>query len=137
MATPIRVDADASLDLDRFTHIIAANTDFSRYGEARDRMIPVVTPSWISQSLLRNKQALLRPHNPDPKLIFSNVTLTCGDIPDGDRDAIVGAVLAMGGMESDSLLKSTTHVCSLTVEHPKAKEALTRHGKCKVVLPHW
>lgn len=136
--TRIRADADGDLDLSAFTHIVAANTDFHCYRDARDLMIPVIMPSWITQSLLRNRPAMLRPHNPDPKLIFSNVTLTCGDLPVGDKDAIIGAVLAMGGMESNTLTRTTTHVCSLTADHPKAKDALSKpHSQIKVVLPHW
>ena len=134
-AIQIRVDSD--VDVNSITHIISSTTDFIQYPVARDSMIPVVMPGWITQSLLRNKQAQVRPHNPDPRLIFSNVTLTCADIPTGDKDAIIGAVLVMGGMESSSFTKLTTHVCALTADHPKSKEALTKYPKCKVVLPHW
>lgn len=100
-------------------------------------MINVVRPSWITQSLLKNKQAQVRPFTPDPNLIFSNVNITCGDIPTGDKDAIIGAVLAMGGMESSSLTKLTTHICALTVDHPKCQSAIEKGLKCKIVLPHW
>lgn len=100
-------------------------------------MIPTVTPGWISQSLLKNKEAGIRPYTPDPKLIFSAVNLTCADIPTGDKDAIIGAVLAMGGMESSSLMKVTTHICALTIDHPKCQQALEKNLKCKIVLPHW
>ena len=100
-------------------------------------MIPTVTAGWISQSLLKNKEAGIRPYTPDPKLIFSDVNLTCADIPTGDKDAITGAVLAMGGMESSSLMKVTTHICALTLDHHKCQQALEKNLKCKIVLPHW
>lgn len=70
-------------------------------------------------------------------LFFSQVNLTCADIPTGDKDAIIGAVLAMGGMESSSLTKATTHICALTMDHPKCKQAQEKYLKCKIVLPHW
>lgn len=70
-------------------------------------------------------------------MFFSNVTISCADIPSGDKDAIVGAVLAMGGMESSSLMKTTTHLCALTVDHPKCQQILEKGLKCKIVLPHW
>lgn len=70
-------------------------------------------------------------------LFFSQVNLTCADVPTGDHDAIVGAVLAMGGMESSSLTKAITHICALTTDHPKCQQAMQKHLKCKIVLPHW
>jgi hypothetical protein len=100
-------------------------------------MISVVKPAWITSSLLKNKQALLRPFNPDPNLIFSDLSITCADLPTGDKDAIIGAVLAMGGTESSSLTKLTTHICALTIDHPKCKQAIDKGLKCKIVLPHW
>ena len=78
-----------------------------------------------------------RPYTPDPNLIFSNMTLTCADIPNGDKDAIIGAVLAMGGIEVNSLTKLTTHICALTMDHPKCEQAREKGLKCKIVLPHW
>lgn len=100
-------------------------------------MISVVKPAWISQSLVRNKQAPIRPFTPDPKLFFSDVSITCADIPTGDKDAIIGAVLALGGMESSSLTKMVTHICALTRDHPKCQQAIQKNFKCKIVLPHW
>jgi hypothetical protein len=100
-------------------------------------MIPVVKPPWVMQSILKQKEASIRPYTPDPKLIFSDVNLSCADIPIGDKDAIIGAVLAMGGMESSSLMKVTTHICALTIDHPKCQQALEKNLKCKIVLPHW
>jgi hypothetical protein len=100
-------------------------------------MVPVVTPSWITQSLLKDKVAQIRPFTPDPNLFFSHVTISCADIPTGDKDAIIGAVLAMGGMESSNLTKMTTHICALTMDHPKCQQALDKKLKCKIVLPHW
>ncbi|TAQ89446.1 hypothetical protein B7494_g2221 [Chlorociboria aeruginascens] len=131
------VGSDGLLSLDSLTHIISHTTDFPQYNAVRLQMIPVVTSAWITQSLLRNKQAQIRPFTPDPKLYFSNVNLTCADIPTGDKDAIIGAVLALGGMESNSLTKMTTHICALTLDHPKCQQALDKRLKCKIVLPHW
>lgn len=119
------------------THIVSTTSDFREYSAAREFMIAVVTPSWIASSLLKNKQALIRPFNPDPMLFFSQVNITCADIPTGDKNAIIGAVLAMGGMESSSLVKLTTHICALTMDHPKCQQAKAKNLKCKIVLPHW
>ena len=69
--------------------------------------------------------------------IFAGVTISCADIPTGDKDAIIGAVLAMGGMETNNLTKATTHICALTVDHPKCQSAREKNLKCMVVLPHW
>jgi len=129
--------ANNLVDLNDITHIISATNDFEKYDEAQEHMIPVVTPTWITQSLLKDRQAVLRPFTPDSRLFYSSVVLTCADIPDGDKDAIIGAVLAMGGMESNSLTKMTTHICALTMDHPKCKQAIEKGLKVKIVLPHW
>ncbi|KAH8665860.1 BRCT domain-containing protein [Tricladium varicosporioides] len=123
--------------LDRVTHIISATSDFPQYLEARRALINVVEPRWITQSLLKGKQSPARPFTPDPNLIFSKINLSCADIPQGDKDAIIGAVLAMGGMESSSLTKQTTHICALTLDHPKCQSAIDKKLACKIVLPHW
>lgn len=130
-------DEDEKTSLQDVTHIISATSDFPQYSEARRNMISVVKPAWIAQSLLKNKQAQPRPFTPDLNLIFSDVTISCADLPTGDKDAIIGAVLAMGGMESNSLTKATTHVCALTMDHPKCQQALEKKLKCRIVLPHW
>lgn len=100
-------------------------------------MIPVVNPDWIKQSLVKGKEAPYRPYTPDPNLIFSDITISCADIPTGDKDAIIGGVLAMGGMETSNITKLTTHVCALTIDHPKCQTVLNNRIKCKIVLPHW
>lgn len=125
------------MNFDDLTHIISDTVDFPKYDEAQDHMVPVVIPNWIVQSLLKGKQAPMRPFTPDPRLFYKSVNLTCADIPTGDKDAIIGAVLAMGGMESSSLTRMTTHICALTMDHPKCQQAIERGLKVKIVLPHW
>lgn len=131
------VGSDGLKDIDDLTHIISTTSDFPRYSDARERMVAVVTPSWITASLLKNKQAQIRPFTPDPMLFFNQVNVTCADIPTGDKDAIIGAVLAMGGMESNSLTRMTTHICALTMDHVKCQQAKEKNPKAKIVLPHW
>lgn len=131
------IGASNVLELDDITHIISTTNDFAKYSEAQEHMIPVVTPTWITQSLLKDKAAPLRPYTPDSRLFYSRVVLSCADIPKGDKDAIVGAVLAMGGIESSSLTKMTTHICALTMDHPKCQQAIEKGLKVKIVLPHW
>jgi len=125
------------MDLTAVTHIISQTSDFPEYNQARLQMIPTLKPTWVMQSILKTKEASYRPYSPDPKLIFSDVNLSCADIPTGDKDAIIGAVLAMGGMESSSLMKVTTHICALSIDHPKCQQALEKKLKVKIVLPHW
>ncbi|KAH8598799.1 hypothetical protein B0O99DRAFT_26080 [Bisporella sp. PMI_857] len=130
--TSKRIDFD-----DGVTHIISLTSDFPQYAEAQDYYVPVVTPSWITQSLMKGKQATYRPYTPDPTLFFSNVVICCGDIPSGDKDAIIGAVLALGGMETSSMTRLTTHICALTMDHPVCKAVQDKKLKTKIVLPHW
>lgn len=86
---------------------------------------------------MKDKQAPLRAYSPDPRFIFSGTVISCADIPTGDKDAIIGAVLAMGGQESSSLTKLVTHIVALTEDHPKCVEARSRRLRSKIVLPHW
>lgn len=119
------------------THIISNTIDFDQYNEALAMMIPVVNSAWLKSTMARNKVAQVRPYSPDPRMIFSNVNLTCADIPDNDKETIIGATLALGGMESRDLTRLTTHICALTMDHPKCVEAKKKNPKCKIVLPHW
>ncbi|KAL2262736.1 hypothetical protein VTK26DRAFT_274 [Humicola hyalothermophila] len=119
------------------THIVSNTIDFDQYTEAQARMVPVVRSDWIKATIARNKIAQVRPFSPDPRMIFSSVVLTCADIPMMDKEAITGAIMALGGMESKDLSRQTTHICALTLDHPKCLEARKKNLKCKIVLPHW
>ncbi|CAK7272428.1 regulator of Ty1 Transposition [Sporothrix epigloea] len=130
-------EANGQLQLTEASHIVSNSIDFEQYNDAIDMMLPVVTSAWITHSLNRGKLAQIRPFSPDPRMIFSSVNLTCADIPLGDKEAITGATLAFGGMESKDLTRLTTHICALTMDHDKCKEALAKKLRCKIVLPHW
>lgn len=128
---------DGSIPVSHCTHIIANTIDFPEYNEAMAMMVPVLKPAWIKASLAKGRQAQIRPYSPDPRLIFSDVVLTCDDIPLTDKESIAGAVLALGGTESKDLGRLITHICALSTDGPKAKMAAEKHMKCKIVLPHW
>lgn len=70
-------------------------------------------------------------------MIFSSVVVTCADLPVTDKESIAGATMALGGQESKDAAKQTTHICALTMEHPKIQAALAKNWKGKIVLPHW
>jgi hypothetical protein len=129
--------SQGKLGLSEVTHIISNTIDFEQYTEAQALMIPVVTELWIKTSTNKGKQAQLRPYSPDPRLIFSNVVVSCADIPVTDRESIVGAVMALGGTESKDLSRLTTHICALSEDNAKVQEARRKCPNCKVVLPHW
>ncbi|KAI1118356.1 hypothetical protein F5Y14DRAFT_400121 [Nemania sp. NC0429] len=128
---------DGSLPLANITHIISNTIEFPQYDTSITMMIPVVKSKWIAASLAKGKQAQIRPYTPDPRMIFSDVSLSCADIPSNDKDAIIGATMAMGGMHSEHVTKLTTHICALSTDHPKVQIAMEKRHKCKVVLPHW
>ncbi|KAI8950372.1 BRCT domain-containing protein [Xylaria longipes] len=128
---------DGSLPLANITHIVSNTIEFPQYDAAATMMIPVVKSKWISASLAKGKQAQIRPYTPDPRMIFSDVMLACADIPDTDKDTIIGATMAMGGMYSEHVTKLTTHICALSMDHPKVRMAEEKKHKCRIVLPHW
>lgn len=133
----IEYDPDGSIPVSQCTHVVADTIDFKEYDKAMAMMVPVVRPSWINASLHKNRQAQIRPYSPDPRLIFSNVVLTSDDIPVTDKEAIAGAVVALGGAESKEVGRLTTHICALSTDGPKVQMAMAKNLKCKVVLPHW
>ncbi|TDZ33980.1 BRCT-containing protein 1 [Colletotrichum spinosum] len=128
---------DGSLRLEKVTHIISNTIDFPQFTETQAYMIPVVNTDWLKASIQRNRQAQVRPYSPDPRMIFSKVIITCADLPEIDKETIIGATLAMGGMESADVTRQTTHICALTMDHPKCVTVREKGLKCKIVLPHW
>jgi hypothetical protein len=136
-AGTVEPDREGRIPVSQCTHIISNTIDFEEYTEAQAMMIPVVTTAWLKTSIQRGKQAQIRPYSPDPRMIFSNVNMTCADIPATDKETIIGATMALGGMESKDLTRVTTHICALSIDHPKCQQALENGFKCKIVLPHW
>lgn len=128
---------DGSIPIEKVTHIISNTIDFPQYTESQAVMIPVTTAQWIMTSISRRKQAQVRPFSPDPRMIFSDVVVTCADLPEGDKESIAGATMALGGQESKDATRLTTHICALSMDHPKVKSSKDRGWKGKVVLPHW
>lgn len=100
-------------------------------------MIPVVTTQWITASVSRRRQAQVRPFSPDPRMIFAEVVVTCADLPEMDKESIIGATMALGGQESKDLNRFTTHICALSMDSTKVANAVAKNFKGKVVLPHW
>jgi twin BRCT domain len=137
-ATCIPLTLDSStVPLREITHIISTTTDFPAYEGACDAFIPVVKPEWVDVSVSRRRLAQVRPYNPDPRLFFSGVVITCADIPEGDKDAIMGGVVAMGGQYVIGVTKLVTHIVALTEENDMCRQASKKGIKAKVVLPHW
>jgi twin BRCT domain len=123
--------------IEQFTHIISSTADFPAYQSACDTLIPVVKPQWLQVSIAKMKLANPRQFSPDPKMFFSDVVVTCGDIPEGDKDAIVGGVMAMGGLYSSRVTSQVTHLVDLSVDSDKAKVVTSKGLGVKIVLPHW
>ncbi|KAI9851664.1 MAG: hypothetical protein M1838_003133 [Thelocarpon superellum] len=125
------------IHLEDVTHIISMTSDFPEYHAALDAFVSVVKPAWVTASVAKQRLAPMRPYSPDPRLFFSGVTLTCVDLPEGDKEAIIGGVLAMGGQYSASLTKMVTHIVALTEDNEKCQKAIIKALPCKTVLPHW
>ncbi|EFQ96670.1 BRCT-containing protein 1 [Nannizzia gypsea CBS 118893] len=118
-----------------FSHIVSPTIDFQGHDAACDALIPVVKPQWVQMSISKQKLANPRQYNPDPRLFMNDVIVTCEDIPEGDKDAIIGGVLAMGGLYTARITSSTTHLVTLTMSE-KCTAAKKRGLHTKIVLPH-
>lgn len=106
-----------NIDLEEVTHIIARDINFLGYADAERNMIPVVTPEWARVSVQRGRLAHVRLFTPDPRFFFSGVVATVAELPPGDKEAICGGVIAMGGQYSNHLTKMTTHVVALDMDN--------------------
>ncbi|EFW23239.1 hypothetical protein D8B26_006740 [Coccidioides posadasii str. Silveira] len=123
--------------ISEFTHLVSSTIDFPGHDSACDALIPVVKPQWVHASASKNKLANPRQYNPDPRLFLNDVLVSCADIPEGDKDAIIGGVLAMGGLYTARLTSSTTHLVALNMDTDKCRQAAGRLSNLKIVLPHW
>ena len=128
----------ASSELRHITHLIANSSDFSAYHDAIDAYIHVVKSQWVEYSIYKKRAPNPRQYRPDPLLFLSDVVVTfADDIPEGDQDAIIGGLLAMGGQYSPSLTKLTTHIIALSMDNQQCRTAVDKKLKCNTVLPHW
>jgi hypothetical protein len=119
------------------THILSATPEFPDYFDAISTFVNIINPSWVAESLRRNRQMNPRQFSPDPALFMSDFTVYCADIPEGDVEAIHGAVVALGGVASSTLSKAVTHLVALDYGHPQCETAISRGLSCKIILPHW
>ena len=125
------------IPLDEVTHIISTTIDFPEYDAAHDALKSVVKPDWVNASITKGRLANPRQYSPDPRLFFSGLVVCCADLPSGDSDAIIGGVLAMGGLYSSAVSKMVTHMVALTMDSEKCQTVLSKNLKCKILLPHW
>jgi hypothetical protein len=119
------------------THVLSTTSDFPDYQGALDTFIHVVKPSYVQQCIEKGKQMNPRQFSPDHNLILNDIVIACANIPEGDKEAIAGGVLAMGGMYSGQLTKLVTHLIALSDEDERCVLAKKKGLKCKILLPHW
>ncbi|KAJ4296704.1 regulator of Ty1 Transposition [Kalmusia sp. IMI 367209] len=135
---PFDISVGRIQQLEELNYIVSATTDFPDYYRALDVMIHVVKPLWIDGCLTVNKIKNPRAYSPDPALFMHDVVVCCGEgLPEGDKEAIYGGVLAMGGQYGIQLSKLTTHLIALNMEDPRCQVALKKKLPLKIVLPHW
>lgn len=125
------------MPLEKVTHIISATSDFPDYDTAVNELKSVVKPEWVKSSLLKGRLANPRQYSPDPRLFFTGLVVCCADLPSGDNDAIIGGVLAMGGLYSSTVSRMVTHMVALTMDSEKCQTVVAKNLKCRIVLPHW
>lgn len=116
---------------------MSETTDFPDYYRALDLMTHVVKPAWVTDSLRTNKMKNPRTYSPDPALFMSDVIICCGDIPTGDKEAVEGGVMAMGGQIALGLTKQVTHLLALDLSDERCQLAISKRLQLMIVLPHW
>lgn len=128
---------DSVPDLNELTHIISTHIDFPEYIRAIDAGIEVVRPAWVHVSVKKEKMSNARPFSPDPSQYFHDVVLTSASLPEGDKEAVMAGVLALGGQFSNPLTKLCTHIVTTDENHEKCVIARSKGIDCKILLPHW
>ncbi|KAF1939524.1 hypothetical protein EJ02DRAFT_408302 [Clathrospora elynae] len=123
--------------LEEINYIVSETADFPDYYRALDLMMHVVKPAWVDASLQAMKPKNPRTYSPDPALFMNDVVICCGDIPTGDKEAIEGGVLAMGGQIAPSLSKQVTHLIALDLSDHRCQLAISKRLQLVIVLPHW
>jgi twin BRCT domain-containing protein/BRCA1-like protein len=136
-ATCVPLEDGRIKDLSRISHVITRSVDFPEYDSCLEQLKHIVKPNWIQISLAKNKQQNPRQYSPDPALFLNDVTVHCTGLPEGDEEAIYGAVLAMGGLVSENFTKLVTHLVALSIDDPMCETAKRKGIPCKIVLPHW
>jgi hypothetical protein len=137
-ATYISRNEDGSIDgVKRHTHIVTGDIEFPEYSRALDYNVHVVRPSWVETSYEKGRQTQPRQHSPDPSMFFREVIVSCADLPEGDKDAIIAGTLALGGLYSAPLTKLVTHVVAMDMHNDKCRTIQAKNLTCKIVLPHW
>ncbi|KAF3918499.1 hypothetical protein ABW21_db0205495 [Orbilia brochopaga] len=135
-----------AINLDETTHIIAPDIEFTEFsdlerrrlaGEIDQRMLTVLKPSWVTDSIAKKKTQHVRAYNADSRMIFSGIEAVIADLPEGDSEAICGGILAMGGLHRASLSRMTTHIVALSLDNEVCKVALEKGLNVKMVMPHW
>ena len=134
---PLDPQTNRIKDIKQLTHVISATSDFADYQLALEAYVHVVKPSYVQQCIEKGKQMNPRQYSPDHNLILSDVIIACANIPEGDKEAIAGGVLAMGGIYSAQLTKLVTHLIALSDEDERCKLAKDKRLKCKILIPHW
>ncbi len=125
------------LDLSAITHVISDTYDFPDYNACSDALLPVIKPTWVQHCLAKDKLMNPRQYSPDPRYFMSDVCVCVADLPPGDADAIIGGILAMGGLWSTKLTNQVSHIITLSMESETVGFAEKRKLNAKVVLPHW
>ena len=132
------------MDSPTISHIITETVEFIEYTQAVNSMVPIVTTSWVYDSINFQKPQSLRTYNPNPNYFLKDCFICCCDnLPGGDKELIYGAVSAFGGGYVDTITKNTTHLIALDVLNEKAVVASSlihsgsQLGNIKIVLPHW
>ncbi|KAG9699005.1 hypothetical protein KCU95_g3078, partial [Aureobasidium melanogenum] len=137
-ATYIPRKEDGAIDqLIRHTHIVTGDIEFPEYSRALEYNVHVVRPSWVESSYEKGRQTQPRQHSPDPSMFFREVIVSCADLPEGDKDAIIAGTLALGGLYSAPLTKLVTHVVAMDTNNDKCRTVQAKNLACKMVLPHW
>ena len=83
------------MDPPKITHIISNTIDFIEHDLAIKSMIPIVTPSWVYDSISSQKCKILELIIPTQHIFFKDCFICCADnLPPGDKELIYAAAQA-------------------------------------------
>lgn len=122
---------------DLVTHVIAKDTGFPQFSEAKECNLTIVKPKWVFLSASCKMLLPCEPFRSDSEQLFSGKVVCPSQIPEEDRDALWAMVTYHGGQCQLNLNPKCTH---LVIPHPtgaKYECALKHSDIIKIVTPSW
>lgn len=122
---------------DLVTHVIAKDTKFPQFSEAKEYNLIIVKPKWVFLSVACNMLLPGDAFRCESQQLFKGIVVCPSKIPEGDRDALWAMVTYHGGQCQLNLNPNCTHLIIPCPSGAKYDCALEHPDIIKIVTPSW